>query len=86
MCDSDFDRDGVDDQYDACPENPNIFTTDLRTYQTVVLDPEGEAQVDPKWIVFDEVGVIYFAKAKGIFLLIHVRRWKVLPRKGKRIT
>ncbi|XP_041464123.1 cartilage oligomeric matrix protein-like isoform X1 [Lytechinus variegatus] len=53
-CDSDFDRDGVDDPYDACPENPNIFSTDLRTYQTVVLDPEGEAQVDPKWIVFDE--------------------------------
>ncbi|XP_071476571.1 cartilage oligomeric matrix protein-like [Diadema antillarum] len=53
-CDSDFDKDGVIDTEDACPENPNIYSTDLRTYQTVVLDPEGEAQVDPRWIVFDE--------------------------------
>ena len=68
MCDSDFDRDGVEDPYDACPENPNIFTTDLRAYQTVVLDPEGEAQVDPKWIIFDEVR-LHSKKSEGSIYL-----------------
>lgn len=50
----DFDKDGYPDNLDVCPENPHIHTTDLRTFQTVVLDPEGTEQVDPRWIVFDE--------------------------------
>ncbi|XP_071844501.1 cartilage oligomeric matrix protein-like isoform X2 [Apostichopus japonicus] len=50
----DFDGDGYPDNIDVCPENPHIHTTDLRTFQTVVLDPEGTEQVDPRWIVFDE--------------------------------
>lgn len=51
----DYDGDGYPDNIDVCPENPHIHTTDLRTFQTVVLDPEGTEQVDPRWIVFDEV-------------------------------
>lgn len=26
-----------------------MWTTDFRKYETIALDPEGEAQIDPKW-------------------------------------
>ena len=58
-CNNDFDVDGVPDDGDSCPEDSNIQRTDFRSFQTIVLDPEGTSQVDPKWVVFDEVGVGY---------------------------
>lgn len=31
--------------------------TDFRAYQTVVLDPEGDAQIDPNWVVLNQVKI-----------------------------
>uniref|UniRef100_A0A8C5LZM6 Thrombospondin 4 n=1 Tax=Leptobrachium leishanense TaxID=445787 RepID=A0A8C5LZM6_9ANUR len=54
ICESDFDQDKVIDHIDVCPENAEITLTDFRAYQTVVLDPEGDAQIDPNWIVLNQ--------------------------------
>ncbi|XP_056601769.1 thrombospondin-4a [Triplophysa dalaica] len=53
-CAGDFDKDHVIDMIDTCPENAEITLTDFRAYQTVVLDPEGEAQIDPNWVVLNQ--------------------------------
>ncbi|TSM85990.1 Thrombospondin-4-B [Bagarius yarrelli] len=53
-CTGDFDQDRVIDKIDTCPENAEITLTDFRAYQTVVLDPEGEAQIDPNWVVLNQ--------------------------------
>jgi len=44
----------VPNHLDNCPNNSKIFTTDFRTYQTVVLDPEGDSQIDPNWVVYNK--------------------------------
>lgn len=44
------------DKIDVCPENAEITLTDFRAFQTVVLDPEGDAQIDPNWVVLNQVG------------------------------
>lgn len=46
----------VIDRIDVCPENAEVTLTDFRAFQTVVLDPEGDAQIDPNWIVLNQVG------------------------------
>uniref|UniRef100_A0A6Q2XMX7 TSP C-terminal domain-containing protein n=1 Tax=Esox lucius TaxID=8010 RepID=A0A6Q2XMX7_ESOLU len=53
MCENDFDNDSVLDLIDACPESAEVTMTDFRAYQTVILDPEGDAQIDPNWIVLN---------------------------------
>ncbi|XP_014275150.3 cartilage oligomeric matrix protein [Halyomorpha halys] len=53
-CQDDFDADGVVNYLDNCPNNSKIFTTDFRTFQTVVLDPEGESQIDPNWEIYNK--------------------------------
>lgn len=53
-CRGDFDGDGVPDALDVCPDNRRIYATDFRSYQTVALDPEGESQIDPHWIIFNQ--------------------------------
>ncbi|XP_073716736.1 thrombospondin-4a [Misgurnus anguillicaudatus] len=53
-CTGDFDKDHVIDTIDTCPENAEVTLTDFRAYQTVVLDPEGEAQIDPNWVVLNQ--------------------------------
>ncbi|XP_035702545.1 cartilage oligomeric matrix protein isoform X2 [Folsomia candida] len=53
-CEDDFDLDKIPDFLDNCPNNSKIFTTDFRTYQTVVLDPEGESQIDPNWVIYNK--------------------------------
>uniref|UniRef100_A0A669B602 Thrombospondin 4a n=1 Tax=Oreochromis niloticus TaxID=8128 RepID=A0A669B602_ORENI len=53
-CEGDFDKDSVIDRIDHCPENAEITLTDFRAYQTVVLDPEGESQIDPNWVVLNQ--------------------------------
>jgi len=50
-CENDFDLDSVPDADDVCPENIFIYQTDFREFQTVILDPLGEAQIDPLWVV-----------------------------------
>ncbi|KAJ3604084.1 hypothetical protein NHX12_028825 [Muraenolepis orangiensis] len=52
-CAGDFDNDTVIDIIDTCPENAEVTLTDFRAYQTVVLDPEGDAQIDPNWVVLN---------------------------------
>ena len=58
-CDDDWDGDGVLDRFDVCPDNKKIYKTDFRTYQTIALDPEGESQIDPLWIILNEGADIY---------------------------
>ncbi|XP_028851317.1 thrombospondin-4a [Denticeps clupeoides] len=53
-CQGDFDQDKVIDRIDNCPENAEVTLTDFRAYQTVVLDPEGDAQIDPNWVVLNQ--------------------------------
>lgn len=55
ICEADFDQDQVIDRIDVCPENAEVTLTDFRAYQTVVLDPEGDAQIDPNWVVLNQV-------------------------------
>ncbi|KAK9498010.1 hypothetical protein O3M35_003899 [Rhynocoris fuscipes] len=52
-CQEDNDADGVYNHIDNCPNNSKIFQTDFRTFQTVVLDPEGDSQVDPHWVIYN---------------------------------
>uniref|UniRef100_A0A673BH08 Cartilage oligomeric matrix protein n=1 Tax=Sphaeramia orbicularis TaxID=375764 RepID=A0A673BH08_9TELE len=54
VCETDFDNDTIIDIIDACPENAEVTLTDFREYQTVVLDPEGDAQIDPNWVVLNQ--------------------------------
>ncbi|XP_078600596.1 cartilage oligomeric matrix protein-like isoform X2 [Branchiostoma floridae x Branchiostoma japonicum] len=54
ICEDDYDDDDQVDWIDVCPENANIQRTDFREFQTVVLDPEGEAQIDPNWVILNE--------------------------------
>ncbi|CAG0892634.1 unnamed protein product [Darwinula stevensoni] len=53
-CQDDFDADRVPDFIDNCPNNSKIYATDFRTYQTVVLDPEGDSQIDPNWVIYNK--------------------------------
>ena len=43
------------DFLDNCPNNSQIYATDFRTYQTVVLDPHGDSQIDPNWVIYNKV-------------------------------
>lgn len=54
VCRKDFDGDGVDDPQDVCPDNRMVYATDFRAYQTVVLDPEGDSQIDPHWVIYNQ--------------------------------
>ncbi|KAG7243990.1 hypothetical protein INR49_006151 [Caranx melampygus] len=53
-CEGDFDKDNIIDKIDHCPENAEVTLTDFRAYQTVVLDPEGDSQIDPNWVVLNQ--------------------------------
>ncbi|KAL7740676.1 hypothetical protein ACLKA6_000045 [Drosophila palustris] len=51
VCEDDEDEDGTPNIIDNCPNNSMIHRTDFRTIRSVVLDPEGDAQLDPNWEV-----------------------------------
>ncbi|GFT76982.1 thrombospondin-3, partial [Nephila pilipes] len=53
-CKKDFDGDGKNDDEDVCPDNRMVYATDFRAYQTVVLDPEGDSQIDPHWVIYNQ--------------------------------
>lgn len=55
VCENDFDNDAVMDMVDACPESAEVTLTDFRAFQTVILDPEGDTQIDPNWVVLNQV-------------------------------
>lgn len=54
ICADDWDFDSIPNYLDNCPNNSKIFSTDFRTYQTVVLDPEGDSQIDPNWVIYNK--------------------------------
>ena len=54
ICQEDTDIDGTVDFLDNCPNNSKIYATDFRTYQTVVLDPHGDSQIDPNWVIYNK--------------------------------
>ncbi|XP_077966960.1 cartilage oligomeric matrix protein-like isoform X2 [Styela clava] len=54
VCEGDFDYDKIPDRIDVCPENAEIQRTDFRYFQQVILDPLGDAQIDPNWVVQNE--------------------------------
>ncbi|XP_036411081.1 thrombospondin-3a-like [Megalops cyprinoides] len=54
VCEDDFDNDTVMDLIDVCPESAEVTLTDFRAYQTIILDPEGDAQIDPNWVVLNQ--------------------------------
>lgn len=58
VCENDFDNDAVMDLLDVCPESAEVTLTDFRAYQTVILDPEGDAQIDPNWVVLNQVALV----------------------------
>lgn len=58
VCENDFDNDAVIDLFDVCPESAEVTLTDFRAYQTVILDPEGDAQIDPNWVVLNQVTLV----------------------------
>lgn len=76
ICESDYDQDTVIDQIDVCPENAEVTLTDFRAYQTVVLDPEGDAQIDPNWVVLNQVNTFWNLKAASwtIWLFISLAK------------
>ncbi|KAH3835636.1 hypothetical protein DPMN_108994, partial [Dreissena polymorpha] len=53
-CQEDYDGDGTPDSFDVCPDNGDIFATDFREFQTIILDPVGDSQIDPNWIILNE--------------------------------
>ncbi|XP_022257028.1 cartilage oligomeric matrix protein-like isoform X2 [Limulus polyphemus] len=53
-CKNDYDGDKVPDHEDVCPDNRKVYVTDFRAYYTVVLDPEGDSQIDPHWIIYNK--------------------------------
>ena len=50
-CELDEDGDGIPNILDNCPNNSMIYATDFRSFRSVILDPEGESQADPHWVV-----------------------------------
>ncbi|CAG9833718.1 unnamed protein product [Diabrotica balteata] len=52
-CDNDTDDDHVINELDVCPTNSLIYQTDFSKYQTIVLDPYGETQIDPIWEIYN---------------------------------
>ncbi|KAL3865549.1 hypothetical protein ACJMK2_042925 [Sinanodonta woodiana] len=54
ICAEDSDGDGHKDPFDVCPDNGELYATDFRAFQTVILDPIGDSQIDPNWIILNE--------------------------------
>ncbi|XP_044747031.1 cartilage oligomeric matrix protein [Coccinella septempunctata] len=51
VCEKDWDNDTVTNDLDNCPNNSLIHQTDFSKYSEVILDPQGDAQVDPNWVI-----------------------------------
>lgn len=51
LCWNDYDNDTVINYLDNCPNNSQIWATDFRKYVTINLDPSGDSQEDPSWII-----------------------------------
>ncbi|XP_050296033.1 cartilage oligomeric matrix protein [Anthonomus grandis grandis] len=53
VCQDNYDNDPKNNIFDNCPNNSLIYRTDFSKFQTVVLDPEGESQIDPHWEIYN---------------------------------
>ncbi|XP_069137277.1 cartilage oligomeric matrix protein-like [Argopecten irradians] len=53
-CQEDSDGDGYPDAEDVCPDNGEIHSTDFRAFHTIILDPVGDSQIDPNWVILNE--------------------------------
>ncbi|XP_056022997.1 cartilage oligomeric matrix protein-like isoform X2 [Ostrea edulis] len=53
-CVDDMDGDGYLDAEDVCPEHKDIHSTDFRSFQTILLDPVGDSQIDPEWLILNQ--------------------------------
>ena len=53
-CDGDWDGDGTTDFQDNCPNNSRVSLTNFNNFQTIALDPHGESQQDPHWVIRNE--------------------------------
>ena len=55
-CEEDFDKDGVNDDIDDCPDNKLISTTDFRTGEIVMLATDDQkSHKPPHWVFRDQV-------------------------------
>ncbi|XP_065174380.1 uncharacterized protein LOC135804439 isoform X2 [Sycon ciliatum] len=54
QCEQDSDGDGVPDTQDACPFNRDVQATDFRRFLRIALDPIGQTQADPVWVILDQ--------------------------------
>ncbi|XP_033749702.1 cartilage oligomeric matrix protein-like isoform X2 [Pecten maximus] len=54
VCQEDSDGDGYPDAEDVCPDNGEIHSTDFRAFHTIILDPVGDSQIDPNWVILNE--------------------------------
>ncbi|XP_045216736.1 cartilage oligomeric matrix protein-like [Mercenaria mercenaria] len=54
ICEDDSDGDGYPDSFDVCPDNGDLFATDFRAFQTIILDPVGDSQIDPNWVILND--------------------------------
>lgn len=71
VCEDDFDNDVVVDFLDVCFESVEVIFIDFRVYQIVVLDFEGDVQIDLNWVVFNQV----LGQWVGRVLLDQIFRW-----------
>ena len=60
-CVDDSDGDGFADVEDVCPEHKDIHSTDFRSFNTILLDPVGDSQIDPEWHIRNEVSLNFFS-------------------------
>ncbi|XP_078314791.1 thrombospondin-3-like [Crassostrea virginica] len=61
-CVDDSDGDGFADVEDVCPEHKDIHSTDFRSFNTILLDPVGDSQIDPEWHIRNEGAEIVQSK------------------------
>ncbi|KAK9873867.1 hypothetical protein WA026_002224 [Henosepilachna vigintioctopunctata] len=54
ICEKDWDNDTFENDIDNCPNNSMIHQTDFSKYSEVILDPQGEAQADPNWVIVNQ--------------------------------
>jgi thrombospondin 2/3/4/5 len=54
VCETDNDGDNILNNLDPCPFNNKIISTDFRKFQRIRLDPVGDNQKDPRWLLYNK--------------------------------